>query len=239
MDKKTGLIALDNPKNLAQLLNDPVKIAELISGVLISDTNDLKLSAGKVVQAAIKSKFFRQLGEEIKDYQEKGRINEDYLTDPKKFESLQEMLDFIDTAPPDSDRFNAMKRLFLKSIEMDASIEDQILMHHFMKICKELDSGHLLILKAAYDIANRRVSKRVAPEPNNVDLRMNHAAGWVSIIANQVGHGLGPLVEMHENKLVDLKIITSRRMTDNSGIEPTDHFRLTDMGYKLGAYLYE
>lgn len=240
MNKEIELINLSNPKNIAELLKEPaVKMAEVITGVLISNKDDWKLSAGKLVQAALKSTLFQQLGREIKDYQEKGRIAEDYLVDPKNLESLHDILNFIDETPPDGNRFDAMKRLFLKSTETNISTSDQVLTHHFMKICRQLESGHLLVLKSAYDISNRRVSPKASPDPNNIDLHTHHRANWLAIIANQIGHGLSSLVEIYENKLIELKLITSITMPDQSGIGKTDHFRLTDVGYKFCEFLYK
>ena len=56
------LINLDDPKNIVEFLRQPAtKLAEFITGILISDTKDLKLAAGHPVQASIKCKLFSQL----------------------------------------------------------------------------------------------------------------------------------------------------------------------------------
>ncbi len=56
--------------------------------MLASDKNELKLSAGRLVQASIKHKFLTQLGKEIKEYRGKGKIKEDYFATHKEQASL-------------------------------------------------------------------------------------------------------------------------------------------------------
>ena len=238
--EKMDLIKFDNPKNIAEFLKEPtIRMAEILTGVLVSDVDDFKLAAGHLVQASIKSKFFQQLGKELKVLQEKGRVKEDYLSEQTNLESLYDLLSFIDETPPNEQRFMAMKTLFLKSINANSLESDRILAHHFMKICREIGSDELLVLKAAYDICNGMVSKQVAPSPSNIEMRGSSARNWLNIIAGQIGHKIMGLVEIREAKLVDLKLISPRIHPDLSGILVTDHFRLTALGYHLCEFLYK
>ena len=84
MKKGMELIKFDDPKNLVEFLQQPaIKIAEFITGILVSETKDWKLSAGHLVQASIKWKLFSQLGKELKAYIEKGKIKENFLNEER------------------------------------------------------------------------------------------------------------------------------------------------------------
>ena len=102
MNQGKELIKLDDPQNIIEFLQQPAtKLAEFITGVLVSDSKDWKLSAGHLIQASIKWKLFSQLGKEIKDYIEKGKIKENYLENETSKQSLSELLKFIDETAPD------------------------------------------------------------------------------------------------------------------------------------------
>ena len=237
MNKDNELIKIDDVKSLAEFLQQPtLKIAKFLTGILVSDSKDWKLSAGHLVQASIKSKLFTQLGKEIEGYINKGKLKEDYLNKPQNQQSLSDLLKFIDEESPDEDRFHAMKSLFMKSILIDSTDEEQFLSYHFMKLCKQLDSGDLLVIKAAFDIKNGKI----APKLSGVTIALNNkgAHAWLNIISKQIGHGIVSLVEVHEDKLVNLKLISPRTAADNSGISDTGYYRLTDLGYKMCQFIY-
>lgn len=230
-DKK--LLKLDNVKNITKFLQQPtIRIAETLTGILISNTKDWKLSAGRLVQAAIKGKFLTQLGEELKKYKEEGRIKEDFFANDKNRASLYEILNFIDKEAPDEERFKAMKSVFLSSVSKDATQRDEELAYELLAICKELSSGELLILKAACDITQGRLSPNMT-----VSLVISGRNEWLDLIAKQIGHGLPALVEKYEEHLMQLKLISGKKYQDGSGIEPTPYFRLTSLGYKLCEFI--
>lgn len=236
MSEDKELIKFDDAESVAKFLQQPAsKIAEFITGILVSDTKDWKLSAGRLVQASIKSKLFFQLGKEIKEYIDKGKIKEDYLDKGQNYQALSDLLQFIDETAPGEDRFNAMKTLFFKTVLYESTDEEQILSYQFMNICKDLYSGDLLVLKAAYDIVNGNLSPRLG---STVDLKNKSASYWFGTISKQIGHTIASLVEVHEDKLSNLKLIADRTMSDRSGIGSSEYFRLTDLGYKICEYIY-
>ena len=105
-----------------------------------------------------------------------------------------------------------------------------------MKLCRELESDDLLILKAAYDIKNGRLSYKLSSikiDPNNTS-----ANSWLSNISKQIGHEIVSLVEVHEDKLINLKLIGPRTASDRSGVALLKNYRLTDLGYKICEYIY-
>lgn len=237
MIESKELINLDDPKKIFELLTQPgIKLSEFMTGVFASDNYQWKLSVGHLIQASIKGRLFSQLGKEIELYIKKGKIQEDFLDREQSKQSLSELLKFIDKSAPDEDRFKAMKSLFIKSVAQDSSEKEQILSYQFMKICKDLASGDLLILKAAYDINNGNLSQKLTEDEKVVS--DPNAQNWLRNISKQIGHEIKSLVEFHEERLVNLKLISPRTHADRSGLEQTDHYRLTELGYKICDYIY-
>jgi hypothetical protein len=232
------LIKFDNKKNIEEFLQQPAtKMAEFLTGLLASDPTHVKLSAGRLVQASIKWKLFTQLGKEVQEYIAKGKIKGDFLNELQNEQALCELLEFIDECAPDEERFKAMKSLFLRSIFAENAGDDQILAWQFMKLCKQLDSGDLLILKAAFDIYHRRISKKVCPDPSKFAIGDNLAHNWLVAIAHQIGHGIEPLVEVNEEKLIRLKLIGPK--VSDLRFSDANKFRLTDLGFKLCEFIYD
>lgn len=237
MGEGKELIKFDDVKNIAEFLQQPAsKMAAFITGILISDTKDWKLSAGRLVQASIQWKLFTQLGKEINDYIDKGKIKEDFLEKELSQQSLYDLLKFIDESTPGEDRFSAMKTLFIKSVAHDYSEAEQIISYQFMKLCKDLESEDLLILKAAYDIKNGRFAKQASISIDSNDMSVH---SWLRNISNQIGHGIISLIEVHEDKLVDLKLISPRTHADRSGVKDMSNYRLTDLGCRICQYIYD
>ncbi len=236
---KNELIKIDDKKGIMEFLQAPtVKIAEVLTGVLVSDKKDWKLSAGKLVQASLKGKLLTQIGRELKEYQKKGKIKEDYFATNKNQASLYELLKFVDDEVPDEERFKAMKSIFFSSISKEATEEDEELAYLLMQVCKQLTSADVLILKAAYEIIN---GKKILEE--GVIHTEDNAIKWFEIIAKQIGHNVPGLVEGREDKLTELKLITPRIKKPSSYVLPmttferNNDFRLTLLGKKLCEFI--
>ncbi|MDD5427977.1 MAG: hypothetical protein PHI58_01940 [Candidatus Omnitrophica bacterium] len=235
MDGTKALIDLENPKSIAELLREPtIKISEFLTGLIISDKNDYKLSAGHLVQAAIKCNLLQQFGREIKHYREKGKIKEDFFSTDKQRATLRELLEFIDKEAPDEDRFKAMKSIFFATISKDSTGPDEILGYELMQICKKLTSNDVVLLKTAYSVY---IGGSSAPIEETT--RPREATAWFNIIAEKIGHKLPALAELSEQNLMDLKLIGRRRYPDGSGLYNQESFRLTDLGIKLCEFITE
>lgn len=235
MAEKHELIKIDDPKSLMGFLQAPtLKIAETLTGILASDTKDIKLFAGKLIQASIKGSLLTQLGKEIETLRKKGAIKEDFFQSRTNQACFKELLGFIDDEVPDEDRFNAMKALFFSAISGDSSTEKEILAYELMQVCKKLKAGDLLVLKANFDVAENRSIRNLSKE----DIQNAHSSSqWLDVISEQIGHKIRSLVEVHEANLIELKLITRRTYDDLSGFPKTDHFRLTDLGYQLCQHI--
>ncbi len=233
--KKIEMIKLDNPEDVVEFIKNPIKIAEVVTGVLGSNKSDWVLSTGRIVQASLKFKILQQLGKELEEYSKKGQIKEDYFASNNNQASLYELLKFIDEEVPDEERFKAMKSIFLKSVSKNATEEDERLAYEYMQICKELSGGEILTLKASHDIINGRLTSGMPGITHSDANRSN----WLVNIAKQVGHDLPSLVERYEEHLMSLKLISDCRYSDRSGFEPTPFYRLTKLGKQLCEHISE
>lgn len=232
---KDEIIKLDDVKSIMQFLKEPtLKIAEALTGILASDLQDWKLSAGKILQATIKGSLLTHLGREIEKYRKEGRIKEDYLKSDINRASFKELLKFIDEEVPNEIRFNAMKSIFLTSIENG----DEVLAHELLQICKQLSSMEIMILSASYNVAKATAK----PTASGITSSATQIKYWAQIIAEQIGHNLSEIVLQYEDHLIALKLISDRhysidrtRVTDN--FDATPYFRLTLLGYKLCEFI--
>lgn len=239
MSENKKLIDLDNKKSVMNFLQQPtVKIAEVLTGILASDMKDYKLSAGQIVQASIRGRCLTQLGKELEEYRDKGKIKEDYFESDKNRMSLCELLKFIDGDAPDEERFRAMKSIFLASISKSSTKKDEEIAYEIMQICKKLSSGEILILKAAFAITNGNFKQIYS----KLDLQTKEADKWFEIISQQIGHGIPELIQRHEINLINLQLIAPRNQPHNfnipqSSFSNNEHFRLTKAGYKLCKFI--
>jgi|SRR3989338_900138 len=240
MGEKNKAINFEDIKSVAKFLQKPtVKVAEALTGILASGFNDWKLSAGRLVQASIKTKLLTQLGREINCYIEKGKIKEDYLSSDLNRISFLELLKFIDEQVPDAHRFEALKSIFLYSVSKNATEKDEELAYEFMNLAKDLTSSDILVLKAAYDITNSKINPNIK---TSIETTTNQASLWFSIIAAQIGHNIPELVSKRENYLIDLDLIGKRDHPHNfsrpaDSFQHTSHFRLTSLGYKFCEFI--
>lgn len=217
---KIEVIPYENPKALAEFLNQPqVKIAELVTGALSLGSSEAILISGRLVQGALKGNLMKQVGREIQDLIKKGRISEDYANSKYGFQTLAELLAFIDSEAPDEDRFNAVKGLFYAIIDKESK-GSEILKYQLFQIAKKLNSSQLLTLKASYEMKTEKSTP-------------SSAESWRVTVAQKIGHNSPGLVWNDEVALEQEKLIGSTTFSDNSGIRNAESARLTDLGIKL------
>lgn len=237
--KQGELINIGDEKSVMRFLLKPtIKIAEVITGILISEQKDWKFSAGKLVQSAIKGGLLTQLGKEIEKYRKEGSIKEDYFATHKSRASLYELLKFLDEKVPDEELFTAIKSIFFSGISKDATKHEEALSYEFLQTAKRLSGTEILILKANFEIAKGNLSKAV-PEENLGNAKSDRNS-WMRIIAKQMGYGdLYSVVTKYERNLESLGLISPRIEMDRfqHRFETTAKFRLTDMGYKFCEFM--
>jgi adenylate kinase family enzyme len=177
-----GLIKVDDVNSLIGFLRQPaVKLAEALTGILVSESKDWKLSAGRLVQASIQWKLYSQIGKELKEYMEKGKINEDFLNDEQNKHSLNDILKFIDEDSPDEICFKAIKKLFFKSVFNNSTDQEKLLSYQFMKLCKELTSSEILVLKSVFEIHNNNFCEKL--NENDKNIGSQDAEKWLEVVS--------------------------------------------------------
>lgn len=237
--KNKGLINVEDEKSLMRFLREPtIKIAETITGILSSEQKDWKLSAGKLVQSAIKGTLLTQLGREIEKYQKEGKIKEDYFATHKNRASLYELLKFLDEEVPDEELFVAVKSIFFSGISVDANERDESLAYEFLQSAKELSGTEILILKANFELVQGKVATTVSADI--LGSVQSKRSVWKRVIARQMGYGeLHAIATKYEKNLESLGLISPR--SDDSRFqdefETTYKFRLSEMGCKFCEFI--
>ena len=201
-------------------------LAEGITGIAASERKDLSLSVGHIFQYFRKGQFLSRLGEEWDSYREKGRIKDDYIDTEQHRSCLQELLDFLDNDSPDEIRFEVMKKVFIAAAIETAFDRNSLLPYQFLRLCRGMSSGEVIVLNATYEIAT---SGNI---PDN-----NTASYWLDAIAKKSGLGHTSLVEIYEEDLIKKHLLTRRLHADRSGVLAKSHFRLTSLALELCDYI--
>lgn len=232
--KNSSLIRLDSPEDIKNFLEKPtIAIAETLTGILASSgilPPHYVFSAGRIVQATVKGKLFKQLGEEIKTYREEGKIKEDYFATHKNQASLLELLQFIDSDMPDEELFKAMKSIFFTGVASDADAKQEEVAYQFLLLCKKLNSMDILILKMCYGIY-------LGKDLKGVNTGITNFGDWVNTISEKIGYDLPELISTSDPKLVELGLLSGRSHSDQSGVRAGKEFRLTRLGIKLCEFI--
>jgi len=212
----------------ANILKDSlVGLVEGLSGIAVSKKMDFQLSVGHLLQSLIKGKFLNQLIDEWNEYRNKGKIEDDYQTTEQHIECLQEMLDFIDSDMPDEKRFSLLKKIFLVSATESISERNDVLPQQYMKICRKLTSGEVLVLLGTFQFSKNK----------EFDPKDTGAGTWLDNIAKVTNLQHFELIELHERNLIDKNLLTPRRLGDKSGVLLGKHYRLTELGYQICKFV--
>jgi hypothetical protein len=222
--RKYQPIPYNDPASLTKLFNQPKKkiaesIVSFMAGAASMGRADAILASGRVAQAAIRGNLFEQLGNEIESLIKKGKMPEDYAERKYGFQSLSELLNFIDSEAPDAERFRAVKALFyaLNSAKVDG---EEVLRYQLFKLSMRLTSSQLLTLRATYRLRSRGYKE-------------SSADGWRIAVANEAGHHSMGLVMNDEVTLERERLIGGTTYQDGSGIKNGADARLTDLGIRL------
>ena len=141
-------------------------------------------------------------------------------------ECLQEMLNFLDRDSPDEIRFSFLKKIFLTAATESISDRNSVLPQQYMKICRILSSGEVLVLQGAFSVA-----KQGGWDPNNMDPR-----SWLALIAEKSGLRYRELVENQEKYLIDKNLITPRT-ENNRSLKLGQYYRVSELGYGICEFI--
>jgi len=215
-------------KDTVELMkNTLTSLAEGITGITASERKELALSVGHIFQSFRKGQFLSRLGKEWDTYREKGRIKDDYIDTEQHRSCLQELLDFLDNDSPDDIRFEVMKKVFIAASTETASDRNSLLPYQFLRLCRGMSSGEVIVLNTTYRISK---SEKI-PNVSGTSIR------WLDAIAKESGLGHSSLVEIYEDELIKKRLISGRIFSDRSGVEEKPHFRLTSLGLELCDFI--
>ena len=142
------------------------------------------------------------------------------------------MLDFLDKDSPDELRFSVLKKIFLVAATETQSSRDSLLPQQFMRLCRALGAGEVVVLSATYQIAQNDVAaQKIATTKDTT------AHKWLATIAENSGLKYPELVEIHERNLIEKNLLTNREVADRSGVSLGKHYRLTGLGYEICHFL--
>ena len=201
-----------------------------MTGLAIADKKELIFSISRVLKNIRASNLLVLLRKEWDFWQEKGKIKDDYTKSEQHLNCLQELLDFLDNDIPDETRFAALKKIFLVAASETISNREEILPQQFIRICKRLTSGEIVVLLTTYKLAKEKNFKY------NPAISMHQ---WLELIANNSPLKYSELVEMHEKNLITLRLISGPAYSDGSGIQMSSQLRLTSLGIAICKYLEE
>ena len=215
-------------RDTGTILDDAYKtLIEGLTGIFASDRKEHVLALGHVLQRLRTGGFLRVLRRELQEYCKRGRIKPDYMDTEQHRECLQEMLDFLDGDGPDQVRFTLMKKIFLVTATETLSTRESVLPQQYMRICRGLSSGEVLVLTSTYARA-----KAGGALPTS-----GSARAWLTAIAEESGLKHHELVELHERTLIEKNMLTPRTLPDHSGIMAGPEFRLTHLGFAVCEFL--
>jgi len=219
-DDLETILRQQNIDAISEFLDQPaVYIAETITGALAEGMKGVGLSAGRLVQGALKLQLLKQFAREINYLREKGRIKEDYAKEKYGFQTWVELLEVIDSEGPDQDRLKAIKAMFLAVNRVNATDGEKIADYQLFQIAKKLTSGQLLILKAAYQL---HLESRF--NPGIVNIRE-----WFQKVAQKLGYPIPSLIQYDDKALIDHSLINP---VVGEGTEVMNA-RLTDLALRL------
>jgi hypothetical protein len=222
-ENSKDLIKKDTASVIKEILQN---LLEGITGIAASERKDWALSIGHLFQRIRSGNFLFTLLKEWNQFREKGKIKDDYQFTEQHQECLGEILDFLDKEMPDEKRFSILKKIFLVAAMEKASSRDSLLPQQYLQISKTLSTGEILVLISTYLMAKSWKSDK-----------STSAKLWVEKVTAHSHLTFPTLVELHETKLIDKRLLTPRFYSDGSGVTMGEHFRLTDLGWNLCEYI--
>jgi hypothetical protein len=217
------IVKLQDPGLLAQFFDEPRQaIAESITGALSRGPQAWIAATGRIVQGVLKAQLIPQVASEIKRLREEGKIRDDYAETKYGFQTWVELFSVIDEETPDEDRLEALKSMFFAVNRVGVSDREQIVAYQLWQIAKRLNSGELLVLRAAHEVHKNSL---LTPHSNHTFFT------WSQIIGNAAGLPTG-MVTCYEPRLEEFELLTPRYGDNRQGINP-EQARLSDLGMRL------
>lgn len=213
-------IAVEFPKLL-----DP----NIIDNPIIPITKFLQSAATRMI-----SRFLN----EYQDRKNKDEVKSDSFLTDRPISSFIDLIKFVGREIPDEERVKVIKSIFFYGASKNATEQDEILAFEFLQTAKKLSGTEILILKANFELALGKIAEAVSKE--NLGNAQGKRSVWKRVVAKQMGYGeLHAMVTKYERNLESLGLISPRgddtRFPDE--FEPTQKYRLTEMGYKFCEFM--
>ena len=216
----SDVVKFQDPGVIDSFLQEPATfVMEIITGLMIDGKKGALVTGSRLAQGAFKARLFQQFSIEVQRLRESGKIPEDFAEKKYGYKTWVDMLKIIDEELPDEEKLEALKAMFFAVNKVNASDSEKVVAYQLWQITKQLDSGELLLLKAAYENKNRFGSENKS------------ALEWENQMATTSGLAINGMVPMYEKRLVELLLMTPRTNAGNS-ILPMNA-RLTYLGTKL------
>lgn len=204
------------------------ELAQGITGIATSSRSELILSVSHAFQKMRGGQFLSVFLEEWKKYKEKGKIKDDYEFSEQGKVCLQELLEFLDKDSPDEVRFKVLKQIFLVAASEQISDRNSFLPQQFMRIARSLTDGEVMLLSTIYEMNKAHEGE--------YDSHYG-ASRWIREVTEASGMKHIALVEIHEESLMNKRLLSPRLHGDRSGVQVRPYYRLTDLGYELCQFI--
>jgi hypothetical protein len=224
---KTKLPTISDKDFTSKVLEATLNLTQAVTGIAVSNRKDFVLSGSRIFQSAINRNFLQTLKSEWDSYKQKGRIEGDYEGTEQHHACFQEMLDFLDNDLPDKIRFGFMKKIFLTASTEEVLDRDSVLPQQYMRICRSLSSGEVIVLTATFKIYKSGEWKADTQS----------AVIWLEKVARVSGLKHIELVGLHERSLMDKALLTPRQAGDKSGIVEGKYCRLTKLAIDIYSFI--
>jgi hypothetical protein len=238
LDKQTGddvfmgefvIPNIGDESFLVSFKDDPIKtIAEVAIGVVGIEKKRLLLSFGRILQAAKSQNGCKQLAEELKRFQNEGKINSDaeIAKSPYAVTSLIDLLKIID-GNLEVGKLESIKKAFFYMVSTKNAGEE-LLAYQLFKIVEKMSASQILVLKAMHDLASEiEISLRELDSPKYLSPNK-----WIQKIANKLGHGICELVFVDAESIMNLNLISEDLIRGHGGLDPK-RFRPNALGEKM------
>jgi hypothetical protein len=218
---------LENPGVIERILSGSrtEKVA-YVSALLTSGLSKYALAGPKVAFAATAVEALTDFGKEVSEWIHERKIPNDFSGRPPGYQTWVELLQEIDSDPTDADRLKALKAMFLAANRVTATDGESTVAYQLFQIAKELNSGELLLLKAAFQ------AYKAKSFPQHAILSAN-ISNWRTVMANNLGHGLSSLIRQQEQALTEHSLISPIVMSGQLETIMGDPSRMSDLGIKF------
>ena len=205
-------------------------LLQVTTGVVSTDKKQVFKSIGHLFQSLTSGVFLQSLVSEWNKYKEEGRIEDDYEQTSQHKECLSELLDALDKDLFDELKFSTLRKIFLLAATEEHSNRDDILPQQYLKICRNLSSGELLVLFYAYEFVPRMKESKAED--------YQQRSRWNKEVAEKTGLGHSELSDIYLKNLAEKKLIKGYSPHDiNIMFSEFNSGHLTELGYNLVKFI--